>query len=82
MPPNFIGLRHDGAAGFFVDHDVFDRFATAHGNGFVHGIFERHGFAATELAISGDDGDRAGINNTFVNAFGRKAAKHHRVCHA
>ena len=82
MPPDFIGLGRYGAAGFFVDHDVFDRFATAHGNRLVHGIFKWHGFAATELAIGGDDGDRTGINDAFVDAFGRKAAKHHRVRHA
>ena len=77
VPPDVARRVHmDVASGAPVDDDVLDDVAAAHGEGFVDGRLERDLLAAAHLAVGGDHGHRAGVDDALLQALGREAAEH------
>lgn len=78
MPPGTFIIPGHVLAGFLEYHHVANAVTATHGNAFIYRLFQWQGFAATVLAVRGDDGDCAGVDNTLVQALGREAAQTRR----
>ncbi len=79
QPEVAAGDDVDVGAGAFVDDDVFQGVAAAHGDGFIDDGFQGQVLAAADLFVGGDDGDCASVDDAFLQRFGGKAAEHYRV---
>ena len=68
-----------GGCSALVHIDRLDRFATSHGQAFVHNRFQRQLFATAHLKVRRDHGNRASINDALLQGFGGETSKNYAV---
>src|SRR5205085_8581518 len=72
-------LHRHIAARALVDDDVLDVLAATHAERFVHYWLERYLLPTAELPIRRDHRNGAGVDDAFLQALRREAAKYHRM---